>query len=61
MKFNLDERIVSNGKRKKYYHIQCAQRLNILPIPLEIVLSNESNSVTDSQDPRPSLLISPTQ
>ena len=30
IKFNPDEQIVSNGKRKKYYHIQCAQRLNII-------------------------------
>ena len=28
--FAPDEQIVSNGKRKKYYHMECAQRLNIL-------------------------------
>jgi hypothetical protein len=28
--FTPDEQIVSNGKRKKYYHMECAQRLNIL-------------------------------
>ena len=28
--FTQDEQIVSNGKKKKYYHIECAQRLNIL-------------------------------
>jgi hypothetical protein len=28
--FTSDEQIVSNGKRKKYYHMECAQRLNIL-------------------------------
>jgi hypothetical protein len=28
--FTPDEQIVSNGKRKKYYHKVCAQRLNIL-------------------------------
>jgi hypothetical protein len=28
--FTPDEQIVSNGKRKKYYHMKCAQRLNIL-------------------------------
>jgi hypothetical protein len=28
--FTADEQIVSNGKRKKYYHMECAQRLNIL-------------------------------
>ncbi len=28
--FTLDEQIVSNGKKKKYYHIECAQKLNIL-------------------------------
>jgi hypothetical protein len=37
--FTADEQIVSNGKRKKYYHMECAQRLNILihiPNRLEI-------------------------
>lgn len=37
--FTSDEQIVSNGKRKKYYHMECAQRLNILiqlPKRLEI-------------------------
>jgi hypothetical protein len=24
------EQIVSNGKRKKYYHTECAQKLNII-------------------------------
>jgi len=28
--FTPDEQIVSNGKKKKYYHMECAQRLNIL-------------------------------
>jgi hypothetical protein len=59
MKFSPDEQIVSNGKRKKYYHIQCAQRLNILPISLVEVTMQESDSVFNSQDPRPTLLISP--
>jgi hypothetical protein len=27
--FTSDEQIVSNGKRKKYYHRECAQKLNI--------------------------------
>ena len=58
-KFTPDEQIVSNGKRKKYYHIQCARRLNILPISLEEVTNQEFNSVFKSQDPRPTLLISP--
>jgi hypothetical protein len=61
MKFNPDEQIVSNGKRKKYYHIQCAQRLNILTMPLQKVLNQKSNSVFDLQHPRPTLLISPEQ
>ena len=37
--FTPDEQIVSNGKKKKYYHMECAQRLNILihrPKRLEI-------------------------
>ena len=28
--FTMDEQIVSNGKRKKYYHKECAQMLNII-------------------------------
>jgi hypothetical protein len=28
--FAKDEQIVSNGKRKKYYHTECAQKLNIV-------------------------------
>jgi hypothetical protein len=32
--FTADEQIVSNGKRKKYYHRECAQKLHIfIPIP----------------------------
>ena len=27
--FTADEQIVSNGKRKKYYHRECAQKLHI--------------------------------
>jgi CheY-like chemotaxis protein len=29
-KFSDEEQIVSNGKRKKYYHRQCAEKLNIV-------------------------------
>jgi hypothetical protein len=28
--FVKDEQIVSNGKNKKYYHMECAQKLNII-------------------------------
>lgn len=29
-KFTADDEVVSNGKRRKYYHIECAQKLNII-------------------------------
>jgi hypothetical protein len=36
--FTSEEQIVSNGKRKKYYHRECAQKLNILtPLPKRLV------------------------
>jgi hypothetical protein len=52
--FTADEQIVSNGKRKKYYHRECAENLNILisfPKRLEIkqsapVLNPEESGTT---------------
>jgi hypothetical protein len=41
--FTSDEQIVSNGKRKKYYHMECAERLNIL-IPLAKRLVNKKSN-----------------
>jgi hypothetical protein len=55
--FTSDEQIVSNGKRKKYYHRECAQKLNIL-IPLTKRLVNKkSNSTFNLQEPRANLLL----
>jgi hypothetical protein len=56
--FTPDEQIVSNGKRKKYYHRACALRLNIL-IPLaKNLVKKQPNSVIKGQEPRSNLLIS---
>ena len=55
--FTPDEQIVSNGKKKKYYHRECAERLNIL-IPLPKVLANEeSKGAFNLQAPRTNLLL----
>ena len=41
--FTSDEQIVSNGKRKKYYHRECAQKLNILiSFPKRVVIRNRT-------------------
>ena len=49
--FTADEQIVSNGKRKKYYHKECAQMLNIL-IPISAKDANrKSNSNPVLQEP----------
>src|ERR687897_141055 len=54
--FTPDEQIVSNGKRKKYYHMECAQRLNIL-IQLPKGLANKkSKPAFNLQEPRSNLL-----
>ncbi len=55
--FTPDEQIVSNGKRKKYYHMECAQRLNILiqlPKRLEI---KQSAPVLNSQESGTTILL----
>jgi hypothetical protein len=55
--FTSDEQIVSNGKRKKYYHMECAQRLNIfiqLPKRLEI---KQSAPVLNPQDSGTTILL----
>ena len=45
--FTTDEQVVSNGKRKKYYHKECAQMLNILvPLP-ELDANRKLNSKFD--------------
>jgi len=55
--FSPDEQIVSNGKKKKYYHRECAEKLNIL-IPLPKGLVNEkSKTAFDLQTPRTNLLL----
>jgi hypothetical protein len=55
--FTSDEQIVSNGKRKKYYHKECAQKLNILiPFPKRLV-DKKSNIALNLQEPRSNLLL----
>lgn len=56
--FTPDEQIVSNGKRKKYYHRGCAERLSIL-IPLPKGLGNEKSRAAafNLQEPRTNLLM----
>jgi hypothetical protein len=45
--FTTDEQIVSNGKRKKYYHKECAQKLNIV-VPLPRGLTNTKPDPTSN-------------
>jgi hypothetical protein len=55
--FTADEQIVSNGKRKKYYHSECARRLNILihiPKRLEI---KQSAPVLNPQESGTTILL----
>ena len=55
--FTSDEQIVSNGKRKKYYHMECAQRLNILiqlPKRLEV---KQSAPVLNPQESGTTILL----
>jgi|SRR5215210_1241609 hypothetical protein len=55
--FSSDEQIVSNGKKKKYYHRECAETLNIL-IPLPEGLANEkSKGAFNLQATRNNLLL----
>jgi hypothetical protein len=54
-----DEQIVSNGKRKKYYHRGCAERLNIL-ISLPKGLANDKSKALDAfnlHEPQTALLL----
>jgi hypothetical protein len=48
--FTTDDQIVSNGKRKKYYHKECAQRLNIV-IPLPRLVNKGQNPTSILQEP----------
>jgi hypothetical protein len=55
--FTSDEQIVSNGKRKKYYHRECAQKLNILiPIPKRLV-NKQSAPVLNPQESGTTILL----
>jgi hypothetical protein len=55
--FSSDEQIVSNGKKKKYYHRECAETLNIL-IPLPEGLANKkSKGAFNLQATRNNLLL----
>jgi hypothetical protein len=49
--FTSDEQIVSNGKRKKYYHMECAQKLNILiQLPKKRLEIKQSAPVLNPQE-----------
>jgi hypothetical protein len=54
--FTRDEQIVSNGKRKKYYHIECAQRLNIFILHHKGLENKKSKPAFNPQEPRTNLL-----
>jgi hypothetical protein len=54
--FTPDEQIVSNGKRKKYYHVECAQRLNILILLPKGLANKKSKPAFNLQEPRSNLL-----
>jgi hypothetical protein len=55
--FTSDEQIVSNGKRKKYYHRDCAQKLNILLSFPKRVVNKKSNTALNLQEPKSNLLL----
>jgi hypothetical protein len=55
--FTSDEQIVSNGKRKKYYHRDCAQKLNILISFPKRVVNKKSNTALNLQEPKSNLLL----
>lgn len=50
--FTRDEQIVSNGKRKKYYHVECAQRLNILILHPKGLENKKTKRAFNLQEPR---------
>jgi len=54
--FTRDEQIVSNGKKKKYYHIKCAQRLNILILHPKGLENKKSKRASNLQEPRTNIL-----
>ena len=55
--FTSDEQIVSNGKKKKYYHRECAERLNIrIPLPEELA-NEKSKGAFNLQVPQTDLLL----
>lgn len=55
--FSPDEQIVSNGKKKKYYHRECAERLNIrIPLPEEHA-NEKSKGAFNLQVPQTDLLL----
>jgi len=49
--FTPDEQVVSNGKRKKYYHKECAQMLNILIPVTERQVNRKLNPEIELQEP----------
>jgi hypothetical protein len=55
--FTPDEQIVSNGKRKKYYHSECAQRLHILIRLPKALAKKESIPALILQEPPTSELL----
>ena len=55
--FTPDEQIVSNGKRKKYYHMECAQRLNILIHHPKIIEVKQSAPVLNPQESGTTILL----
>lgn len=55
--FTTEELIVSNGKRKKYYHKECAQKLNILVSLPEGVSNKKPTSTFNIQGPAPIFLL----
>lgn len=54
-----DEQIVSNGKRKKYYHRECAQRLNILTSVPKGLMNEKSSPAFNLEEPESNILITP--
>lgn len=49
--FTPDEQVVSNGKRKKYYHKECALMLNILIPVTERQVNRKLNPEIELQEP----------
>jgi hypothetical protein len=55
--FTSDEQIVSNGKRKKYYHRECAQKLNILIRFPKGLVNKKLNPAVNLQATRSTLVL----